>query len=219
MALTNNKKDNKFVSILSDGTIRLPAEAEAEGAIKRTYETSDGKTGEKWEYVYTELTGLITKLSFYEGDYGKLLQIKVEDGSDKPIILSVGTETPFGEDIMKKLPAIDLTKPVKFVPFSFETEAGKKKRGVTIYQNVGDADVKINNYYYDPEKKQNTNGYPDPELKKGKKPTKEEWKLYFMKARLFLIEETAKRFCADEIKDNDDELDSFVEDAVKALEK
>lgn len=188
--LKNTRPSNSFVSILSDGTMRVAAEEGAEGAVKREYETSDGKTGSKWEYVYTELTGKITNVSFYEGDYGKLIQLTVEDEESDPVVLSVNTSSNFGEDIMKKLPSIDLEEPVTLAPYSFEDDKGKKKRGVTITQNG----EKLKNFYYDEEKKKNLHGFPEVKLPKGKKPTKDFWKLYFLEARMFLIDETEKRF-------------------------
>ena len=79
MALKNTRADNQFVSILADGTLRMPVPEFTEGAVTREYETSDGKTGTKHEMVYTELSGMITKIAFFEGEYGKLLQLTIED--------------------------------------------------------------------------------------------------------------------------------------------
>lgn len=184
MALKNTKSQDKFVSILADGTMRVVVPEGTEGAVKRSYETSDGKTGSKHELVYTELTGMITKIKFFEGDYGKLIQLTVLDEEDEEVVLSISTAQPFGEDVMKKLPNIDLKESVKIVPYSFKDEkTGKLKKGVTIYQD----EKKMQNYFYDHKKKANINGYPDPKFKK-KTPTKDDWKLYFLNARVFLID-------------------------------
>lgn len=189
MALKNTDVENNFVSILADGKLHKNSTQENKDAIKREYETSDGLKGEKWELIYTELTGIITEVKFYEGNYGKLIQLVFLDGEEE-ITLSVNVNTSFGEDIMKKIPAIDLKLPVKIVPYSFEDEKDKKRRGVTFYQN----EKKVANFYYDPETKKNKNGYPDPKVKKGGKISNEEWKIYFMEVRLFLIEDIKKRF-------------------------
>lgn len=188
MGLKNTKSNDKFVSILADGTLRLVVPEGTEGAVKREYESSDGKTGVKYELVYTELAGMITHIGFYEGDYGKLIQVTVTDEEGESYVLSVSTAQNYGEDLMKKLPNVDLKKPVKFVPYSFEDDNKKVRKGITIYQD----EEKIQNFYYDADKKKNINGYPDPKFKK-KTPTKDDWKLYFLSARMFLIDDITER--------------------------
>lgn len=197
MALKNTRADNQFVSILADGTLRMPVPEFTEGAVTREYETSDGKTGTKHEMVYTELSGMITKVAFFDGEYGKLLQLTIEDGEEKPIILSVGTESNFGEDLMKKLPGIDLSVPVRIAPYSMTTDNGKTKKGVSVYQtpNEFSDEMKLNNYFYDAEAKTNLHGFPKIPAGHGKKPvSKEQWKMYFLEARIFLIDFIEKHF-------------------------
>ncbi len=213
--LKNTRSNDTFVSILSDGLLHLAATESTPGAVKREYETSDGKKGSKWELVYTELTGMITKIAFRDGDFGKSLQLSVTDEEDSTIVLSVNTQSNFAEDLMKKLPAIDLKKSVKIAPYSFEDEKGKKKRGVTIYQE----EEKIQNYFYSVKSKKNIHGYPDPKVKKGKPFSKEQWKMYFMEARLFLIEFITEHFnITDEVDTSDAKLEEMVNDAAKALD-
>lgn len=180
MALKNTRSDNTFVTILSDGTLRVTVPEGTDGAVKREYETSDGKKGVKYEHVFTELFGMIKKINFFEGSYGKSLQIIVEDNGEE-YNLSVNTESNFGEDLMKKLPSVDMKKPVLIVPYSFDDEKGKKKRGVTISQDG----KKIQNFFLDKETNKSKSGYPEVPKKK---MTKDDWKLYFMNARIFLIE-------------------------------
>ncbi len=179
--LKNTKSNNTFVTILSDGTMRVAVPEGTEGSVRREYETKDGAKGVKHEMVYTELEGKITGISFYEGDYGKLLQLTVTDDNNDQVLLSVGTESNFGEDLMKKLPAIDLEQPVKIVPYSFEDDNKKKKRGVTVYQN----EEKVANFFTDEDRKP-LHGFPP--IPKKKKITTDDWKLYFMNVRVFLIE-------------------------------
>lgn len=205
MALKNNKSNDKFVSILSDATMRLVVPEGTEGAVKRDYETSDGKTGTKHELVFTELSGFIKEISFYDGDFGKLIQLKVEDGDEEPVVLSLGTATNFGEDIMKKLPNIDLEKRVTLSPYSFEDKETKKNhRGISIKQD----DQKIESFYYDKAKKKNINGYPDTKFK-SKKVSSDDWKLYFLNARVFLIEDITKRFKIVEKTGKDNDFNNF----------
>jgi len=186
MALGNIEKKN-YVSILgSDATIRQVVPEGTEGSIVREYETSDGSKGSKIEKVYQFIEGTIENVAFHASDYGTLLQITL-DG----LILSVDTNSPFGEDIMKKLPSVDLSKPVRFTPFNFVTEKGKTKKGVTVTQG----DKKIQNFFYDEETKKKLNGYPEPAG--DEKNDKDLWKIYFIKCRKFLENYTKEKFCKD----------------------
>lgn len=200
MGLKNNpheREDTIFATILSDGKIHVAVSEDTEGAVKREYETSDGKTGEKWEHVYTELSGMITKIDFREGDYGINLTVVVgdEDEEEKPVTLALSTESSFGEDLMKKLPNVDLKKPVKLEPFSFENDKNKKVRGVTVTQEGKKGEKeKILNFFWDADKKVPANGYPKPPVAKGKPLTKSQWRKYFSEAREFLIEDLTERF-------------------------
>ena len=196
--LNNTQEDKLFVSVLADGRLHMTVPEGTEKAIKRTYETSDGKTGEKWELVYTELSGKITDVRFYDGDYGTQLQVTVTDREEKPVVLSLSTGSNYGEDMMKKLLSVDMDKPVRIVPYSFTDDNGKTKKGITIYQD----EKKVQNYFYDAEKKKNIHDYPDPVFPAGKKKlSTEEWKIYFAQCRVFLINSITKFFKLDEEKE------------------
>lgn len=208
MGLKNNPRehdDTTFATVLADGKFHVNVPEGTEGAVKREYETSDGKKGSKTELVYTELSGIIQKISFREGQYGVNLQIVVAESEDeKPITMSLGTESNFGEDVMKKLPNINQKLPVTFSPFSFENDKGKKQRGVSILQkNKKDEVEKVVSFYWDADKKVITNGYPEiPKPKPGKAITKSEWRKYFATVREFLIEDLKERL---DIKDSAEE--------------
>lgn len=201
MGLKNNpqeRADTIFATILADGKIHVNVPKDTEGAVERKYATDadkkagpDVKTGVKWEHVYTELSGMIQAIKFHEGDYGiNLLVVVGEEGDEKPVTLAISTESNFGEDLMKKIPNIDLSKPVTLAPYSFDNDAGKKVRGISVTQPQKKGDpVKIVSAFYDTEKKSPTNGYPKPPVvPKGKKLPASKWRAYFSDAREFLIE-------------------------------
>jgi len=182
------EKDNKkYVTILgSDASLRLVVDEGTPKSVVREYEDKNGVKKTKCELVYKSLKGIITDLSFYDGDYGKQLNVELTDGDDV-LVLAMSTAQNFGEDFMKKLPNIDFANEVVITPYAFDDESGKTRKGVTIF-NKGD---KISNFFYDSVKKTNINGYPDPKPTKGDKPrTKDDWKIYFLEARQFLIEYT-----------------------------
>ncbi len=223
MAAINDESKNRYFHVLADGKFHETVDELTEGATKRDYETSDGKTGTKYELLYTEVSGLITKVDFHEGDYGKNLLLTIVDGEDEPIVLSLNTAQNYGEDMMKKLLAIDMSLPVKIRPYSFPDEkTGKQRKGMSITQNG----QKVQNYFYDPVAKENIHGYPKPKFKKGKTTlSTNEWKLYFMEARIFLIDTITEKF---EIEDKEQistvprqegESDEDYEERKKAIAK
>ena len=169
----------QYLSVLSDGKFHKVVPEGTSGAVVREYEDSKGVKGSKLEMIYDEVIGKITNISFEDGEFGKNLQIELDgDG-----IVSMSTSGSFGEDFMKKIPAIDLTKNVKLVPYAFEAD-GKSKKGISVYQD----DVKINNYYYNTETKENTNGFPIPDGDTAKFDS-DDWKMYFMVVRKFLVKQ------------------------------
>lgn len=197
--LENTKEDTIFASILADGKIHVEVPEGTEGAVKREWESKDGKSkGVKHELLYTKLTGMLDKVGLYHGDYGTSLQIRIVDptapAGTKPVVLSLATAQNYGEDMMKKLPNIDQNIPVVLQPYSFEDrKTGKTRRGISITQvNSAGEEVKIKNYYWNEEKKEPCNGIPQPTVKK--KMTSDDWKLYFTEIRVWLIDETKKRF-------------------------
>jgi hypothetical protein len=170
----------RFLSILnSDGNFHETVTKDTKGAVLREYETSDGKKGEKWEQVYTKAEGHIVNMSFRDGDFGEQVMITVNDGTDE-FTIAQGVSTSFGEDILKKLPSLDLSKSVTFAPYSFNDDKGRSVKGVTLYQDG----EKVKNAFWDGEK--TTLGFPEPEGDT-KNYDKDDWKIHFLKVRKFVV--------------------------------
>jgi hypothetical protein len=187
-------KDQKtYLRILnSDGSIRTTVPEGTQGAVARAWEAPDGSKGTKHELVFSRLSGLITDIKFIDGDYGQNLVLEfTNDGNS--VYLSLGVSSPFAEDVMKKLPNVDLKQEVTLAPYAFEDERGKSKKGVTLYQGGTEPENKIANFFqeWDKEKKEfiYKNNYPKP---KGdtKAYTKSHWQQYFLSCRIFLVEYT-----------------------------
>lgn len=185
MGLEKRENNTTWASIISDGSIRVRSAEINPKAVKREYELKDGTKGVKWELVYDNLRGHINDISFRDGDYGTQLMILIDD-----ITLAVSMNSKYADDILKKLPNVDFSKDVNFVPYSFVDDKNKEKKGVSIYQDLGDIKPsKLNNFFYDTETKGSKNGYPDfPE--NHKKMKKDDWKIYFITVRKFLQEYT-----------------------------
>lgn len=185
--------------LLSDGTIRQEVPAGTEGAVRRTYEDRETKAEkEKFELVYDMIDGIIGDITIMEGKFGDNVIVPITGDDGQTFLLSLGTAQPFGEDFMKKLPNIDLAKPVALVPFSFTSDKNKLVRGITVYQDftiVGgqiQGGVKIKNFYYNETEKRATNNFPVPEGDTKKYKT-DDWKIYFTIARKFLINDLKER--------------------------
>src|SRR5574343_1059503 len=184
-----NNVDKKFVTILADGKFHQEVPVGTEGAVERTYEDMEGVEHTKTELVFDTVKGMITGITFFEGKVGKNIQIEIDgDG-----IISVGTASNFGEDVMKKLPAIDLSKEVTITPYSFIPKGEENsKKGVTIYQDG----VKVMSHYSKEEpvgsgKYITINGMPEPEGDT-KSFDSDDWKMHFMVVRKFLMKEIEK---------------------------
>lgn len=182
-----------WTPLSSTGKFHKSVDEGTEGAIKRDYETSTGEKGSKWELQAESIEGYIATISAREGDFGMQVYVgfKTEDG-ETPVVIAMSAASSFAEDFMKKLPNINLDKEVKFAPYSFTDDKGKKRKGMTIYQDK----IKIESYYSEKDadgKWKPTNGMPEVKKKKnGKEMTTEEWKIYFAECRVFLLEELEK---------------------------
>ena len=184
----------KLFYVLADGKFHQVVPENTEGAVKREYETSDGKKGTKWEILADSLEGQITNLSLFDGDFGKNVMILFGDVDPKNnVIVSLAANSNYGEDFMKILPNIDIAKPVKLTPYSFENDKGKMIKGLQVKQD----DNKLFSHYHDYNEKTKKsavkNGYPklpsEAEIKSKSWDQSEDWKAYFAKARKFLIKE------------------------------
>ena len=180
MGLIKKEDQATYAIILSDGSIRIKTDESDPEAKRRDYETSTGETGVKFERVYQSISGKITGIELIDGNFGVNLNISLKDGEDE-YKLSVGTNTTFGEDIMKKLPNINLNEEVSFAPYSFTDDKGKNRRGVTVMQN----EVKIKNFFVGEDGKELINGMPAPEGDTSKFNSNK-WKIYFMLVNEFL---------------------------------
>lgn len=212
------KSESKtYLSILgSDGQIHQTVEEGVEGAVKREYETSDGKTGEKWELKFSSFTGFIIDVKFFEGDFGANILIDLKDEDDNEYTLAISASSTFGEQFMMKLPNLDLTKEVLLKPYSFpdKKNAGKRIRGLKLVQD----DEPVLDYFteYDEVKKtfKTLHGMPSPDKKKT--TTSEKWKLYFAIRREwlmdYLIENELVKAAEEGAEEEDDEEPEDVEE-------
>lgn len=116
------------------------------------------------EVFYKDLTGVITKITTKENDYGKQWQIVFEDGDDKYMV-QMPYSGRYSSSFLKALPNVAQGVPVRFMPWEMtdKNNASKKVTGVTLYQN----EAKVPSAYT----KEDPNGLPEMEQVKIKGKT------------------------------------------------
>lgn len=179
---------NKYFTVI-DGTFRTQVPENHPEAQVRKWETPDGKSGIKYERVVNALFGKIENIEIRDGEYGKTLNISLDENEDGEVpVISLSCASRYGEDFLKKLPAVDLSKEVRIRPFSFTPEESDREvRGMEI-AHKGEEDKfteKVKNFFYDVDNKKPLNGYPIPE--NIEEMDSDDWKMFYTKARKFLI--------------------------------
>ena len=175
-----------FLSIIA-GELRQTVPEGTPGAILREWVIS-GVPGKKWEVPFPGVEGIISSVEFHESErFGKNISVWLKDGGEL-FCVSVGVKSPYGEDIIKKLPSVNLKESVTLTPYEF-TPKGKDKelKGVTFTQNG----VKLKNFYKDAEGNP-LNGLPTTDGNTegmDKEERSEFWTSFFSKQRRFMIKE------------------------------
>ena len=170
-----NIKNKNYLTIV-DGTFVKKADANMPGARYREYELPNGIKGGKWEFPFTNWTGIVQSIEFQQSDYGESCLVDLGD-----VIMSLNTASRYFSDVACKLFNADLKKEILFHPYNMEVE-GKKKTGVSVQQNS----VKLKNYFWDAENRTSLHGFPVPD--ETKKNRKTYWKIFFTEVSEFLIE-------------------------------
>lgn len=132
---------------------------------------------------FRDVSGLLASIVEKDDQYGKKFNFEIIDG-EETIIVQLWKESSYADTMISKLPNIDLTQPIKLIPYSFTPEngTGGKKQGITVMQNG----VKINTAFPAGEAK----GQPQAQefIDRGvmsKTPTADDWKVFFAEMRKF----------------------------------
>lgn len=176
--------DTRYLSIIG-GKLAQKVQEGTEWAVKREYDV-DGNKWVKWELNYKNLSWFITNMVFKETDYWEMLMLTVEQDWETDI-LTMNVKSRYFSDFARKLPNIDLNEVVELNPYDFESN-GKQLRGLSIKQDW----QKIQDNYYDWDKKKSLNGMPEVDKKELKEEWKSYWEGYFMIVNKFLKKEVKK---------------------------
>lgn len=172
-----------YLSVVGGNMVESSKEG-VKGAVKREYETSDGKKGVKYEILHKNLVGRITEVEFKDGSFGEQALIKFQNGKEKAIV-TVTTSSKYFTDFAKKLPNVDLSKDVTFNVYDFESKEGKQQTGVSITQEG----VKVKGAYWDSETKKSLKGFPNVSKSERADMDSDDWKMFFIKVKKFLKKE------------------------------
>lgn len=164
---TSNKKYYQVLS--STGKFHRDA-MDGEQSTLREVEKSDGSKITKKEMSFNQLQGKITSVYTVDTPYGEQLKVVLDD----EMVVSMNMNQPFARHFMEKIYNVDLKEEVVLAPYSFE-EKERKISGLNIYQKGN----KLENYFWDKDKKIGINGVP---------LYKEEYNTNKAKQKIFFIE-------------------------------
>ena len=139
MALSKPSSNKIYLSVADGNLVRSYKEANA-NTNQRVTKTGKLVHEEKFKDLTAKLVGAETK----ENDFGKQWCLKFQDG-EETYIVNMPYSSRYSASFLKALPNIDLTKNIKFMPWSMvdKNDATKKVTGITCYQNDGNGMVKV----------------------------------------------------------------------------
>lgn len=191
MSRTETTENNLLFYSVGDGTFRLTVPENHPEAVQRNWELKDGTKGTKFEKQVKALFGTITNIQIHTGEYGKNLNIYLDKDEDgKTPVISVGVNTRYGGNLLKRLPNIKLDKEARFYPYDYVDDKDKRQIGISVAHQDADEKftVKAKNAFYDGEK--NLLGYPE-----ATDEDKEDWAFYYKKADKFLVKYVEENIC------------------------
>lgn len=185
---------NKIYLKIVEGSLRQKVQEGHPEAVKRDW-VAGGESGAVWEIPSKAAYGRITDVSFYEGEKDgrrfTTLNIALDESEDgKTPIITAGVDTKYAQDILKKLPNVDLSQEVRIRPYSYMKEGDDRNTvGVEITQRdqAEQFTKKIGDFFYDFETKESKHGYPTPP-KERTEMTNKDWRRYFEDANDFVVE-------------------------------
>tara|TARA_R110002110_G_scaffold7049_6_gene35061 strand:+ start:5121 stop:5861 length:741 start_codon:yes stop_codon:yes gene_type:complete len=125
-------------------------------------------------FVVWDVEGMLTNIKINENDWGDFVELEFTDVDEKFIISLGDVFSRMSKDFVRRLGNLDLSKEINFGLWSMETDDGKKRSGVKMYQDDEKVDYSLT--------------YDDmPEPTKTKKGRKVEWN--YDEQEAFLYEE------------------------------
>lgn len=197
-SLGTNESNRRYLSIV-EGSLREAVPEGTPKAVKRDWEAG-GRTGTKWELVYDHIVGTITNVTFFDGeaDGKKFTNLNVVfDANSEGVepVISIGVSTRYAQDLLKKIPSLDLKEEVRIRPYSFKPDGEEKNvTGVEVTQRhpvSGNFEKKITSFFHEKkgEKWEAKNGYPNPEGDTSSYDS-DDWDTFYKQVKKFLVNYT-----------------------------
>ena len=192
---------NKLYFSIIDGSFRTTVPSTHPEAVERKWEVGKD-SGVKYERVVRTLSGRITNMyiSDHESDGRKFTKLNIvldENEQGKVPVIGVALNNPYGRMLLRKLPAVDFEKDVKFRPYSF-TEDGSIKPtvGIELLQQttLGEFTVKVQSHFTKRNSDgtvESVNGMPTTAKPYGDM-SETERKIYYLTVDEFLVTELKK---------------------------
>ena len=194
MGLLPQEEKRRLLYVLADGKVREEVPEGTPGAILREVKNDDGTIKvRKWEMLYPGISGFITGIIRYDGEYGTNINIAIKDENDEEFTLSLKASSRYGEDFLHKIPKIDFTKEITITTHNFtdKKNSERKVQGVKLMQN-GEKLTNAYNWKDDNDKWQSVDGYPQVDEKKPPKNS-DQWIIFFTTQREWVMEDLVAR--------------------------
>lgn len=143
MGFENEKPRATYIYIV-EGKLAMKADSETPNAVKRLNKNKQ----EVWEQIYPAFTGVLVNIECVKNDKLGSYEYRISlDDFGKSYILTIPTESKYGDQFAIKFMHLKKGKEYKFSPFSFmgEDKDGKSRQITGI--NIFDGDEKLMSYF------------------------------------------------------------------------
>lgn len=168
---STNKTRKTYLQPISGKIVQSVGEDAKDDEKVRERVNKVGKT--VYERMFDFVAGEVVDMEIHSGDYGDRIMITIVD-MDNEYELQVPVESKYGQSILMRMPNIDFSNRVLFMPYEFEDDNGKKKSGFVLSQGINADEGRYNKEekVQPAHTRDNLNGLPELEVKtRGSKTT------------------------------------------------
>ncbi len=179
---------NKVYYQVVDGSFRTRVPATHPEAVERINKNNK----QVFEREVDSLVGMVENIAFEDSEFGLRIAITLDANSEgKNPVINFGVESRDGRDVLRKLPSADLSKEVRFAPYKFTPDGSDQTlSGLSISQENTEGEfTKVENHFFDVEKKEYRNGFPTIDWDNA---TEAQKKIYKITRDEFLVEYAKK---------------------------
>lgn len=173
MGLSNSNSERKvFVNIING---KLTTKSNKDNPLAVSRENKNKET--VWEVYHDKLTGVIVNMEVNKNDFGKQLEIEIDDVGER-YLLTIPVESKYFDSFCSKIGNAKQGEEITIAPYSFQPkDRDNKMTGINLYQNG----VKLEYYF----SKENPKGKPFPAQDK---LDEDDWKMFKLQERKFYCE-------------------------------